>query len=282
MINILLRICWRLIILLLGVVIAFGIVDQAFPYLDKYLPISIVFLILYIFASYIGIPALIRLWRVVIKPDHLPIYVTTRDGWASDPVNIAIVCRSEQHLIKAMTSAGWSVAAKGSFMNNLRTVIAMIRQQPYPEATMSRLYLFGRAQDIGFQLQDGPAPSPRHRHHVRFWKIKRPEERDTHHDFWHNLMRLFRGRNSEIWIGAATHDIYPIALRMRNFQITHQIDSNTNKERDFLIKTLNDSGKMNGEVEEITSGHELEFRGQTFGVNIIVDGRLKVIRLKKR
>ncbi|MBI3494993.1 LssY C-terminal domain-containing protein, partial [Candidatus Saccharibacteria bacterium] len=223
MIGISFRILWRVLILLLGVALAFGVIDTAYPFLHQYLPIWIVFLILYIALAYVGIPALIRLWRMVIKPDHLPVYVTTRDGWASDPVNIAIVCKSEAHLIKHMEKAGWSVAEKG-FMKNMRMAIAMLFKDHYPGAPMSRLFLFGRSQDLGFQLQDGDSPSPRHRHHVRFWKIKRPKEKDEHHDFWHNLMRIFRGQKSEVWIGAATHDVSFIALRMRNFQLTHQID----------------------------------------------------------
>lgn len=280
MIGISFRILWRVLILLLGVALAFGVIDTAYPFLHQYLPVWIVFLILYIGLAYVGIPALIRLWRMVIKPNHLPVYATTRDGWASDPVNIAIVCKSEAHLIKQMEKAGWSVAEKG-FMKNMRMAIAMLLEDHYPGAPMSRLFLFGRSQDLGFQLQDGASPSPRHRHHVRFWKIKTPEEKDEHHDFWHNLTRLFHRQSREVWIGAATHDVSFIALRMRNFQLTHQIDSDTNKERDYLIKTLRDSNGIQGDIEDITSGHELEFRGQTFGVNIIVDGRLKVIRLKK-
>lgn len=275
------RILWRIIILALGVGLAFMIVQKAVPYLDKRLPTAIVILLLYLLAAYIIIPFLIRLWRLVIKPNHLPVYVTTSDGWASDPVNIAIICRSRSHLIEAMSQAGWTVADKGLFAN-LKTFVAIVRGKPYPEAPMSRLYLFNRSQDIGFQLQDGDSPSPRHRHHVRFWKLETPIETDDHHDFWHNLFALFKKHRSEIWIGAATHDVSVIAFRMRNLQITHQIDSDTNKERDFLIDTLHDAKRLKGEVEEVTSGHELSFRGQTFGVHVVVDGRLKVARLKSR
>lgn len=279
MIGLVFRIFWRVLILLLGIALAFGLVDRGVPYLDTYLPLGIVFLMVYILAAYAIIPALIRLWRLVIKPNHLPVYVTTSDGWASDPVNIAVVCRSREHLISTMQKAGWSVASSG-LLANIRTCYAIIRNHTYPQATMSRLFLFNRSQDIGFQLQDGDSPSPRHRHHVRFWKLEAPIETDDHHDFWHQLLNLFKRRRSELWIGAATHDVQLIAFRMRNLQVTHKINSDTNIERDFLIQTLNKSGKIKGKPEEITSGHELRFRGQTFGVNIIVDGRLKVIRLK--
>lgn len=273
------RLLWRLLILLLGVALAFGVVDRGVPYLHRYMPIGLVFLTVYLISAYILIPALIRLWRLVIKANHLPVYVTTSDGWASDPVNIAVVCRSREHLIKNMELAGWSVAGHG-IIATFHTLYAMIRKSAYPEATMSRLFLFNRPQDIGFQLQDGNSPSPRHRHHVRFWKLEAPLETDEQHDFWHQLMNLFKRQRSEIWIGAATHDVAPIALRMRNLQLTHKINQDTNLERDFLIQTLCEANRIKGEPEDITSGHELKFRGQTFGVSIIVDGRLKVVRLK--
>jgi hypothetical protein len=282
MFGIYFRVAWRLLIFLLGITLAFGVIDRGVPYLHRYMPIGLVFLVVYLVSAYVAIPALIRLWRLVIKPNHLPVYATTGDGWASDPVNIAVICRSREHLISCMRRAGWSVAAKGGIVANLRTGYAIFRKKAYPEATMSRLFLFNRSQDIGFQLQDGDSPSPRHRHHVRFWKLETPVEADDHHDFWHLLLRLFKRKRSEIWIGAATHDVRLVAIRMRNLQITHLINSDTNSERDYLIDTLTSSGCLKDDPENIASGHELKFRGQTFGVNIIVDGRLKVIHMKGR
>lgn len=280
MIGISFRILWRLLILALGLALAFGVVDKAFPVLHRHLPIGFVFLLLYIFAAYVGIPALIRLWRLVIKPNSLPIYATTGDGWASDPINIAVICRSRQQFIQIMSSAGWTVTAKGTLKNNLRLAYAAVRSQHYPGAPMSKLFLFNRSQDIAFQIQDGDSPSPRQRHHVRFWRLETLDKNDEHHDFWHNLLRLFKRQRSEIWIGAATHDISLFALRMRNLQITHQIDSDTNKERDFLINSLLKNNVLGGKPQNVRAGETLRFRGQTFGVNIAVDGRLKVVRLK--
>lgn len=281
MIGISFRIVWRTLILLLGIGLAFGVVDKALPYLDRYMPIGLVFFVIYIFASYIGIPALIRLWRLVIKPNHLPIYVTTRDGWASDPVNIAVICKSEGHLVKSMEKAGWTLYDEYNLMNFIKTGLALLLKRQYKKATMSRLYLFNRYQDLSFQLQDGDSPSPHSRHHVRFWRLKTTDNKHEHHDFWHNLMRLFKRHRSEIWIGASTHDISILSIR-RDFQITHNMDADTNKERDFLINTLKKAGKLYSEPEVIDTGHNLEFKGQQFGINIIVDGRLKVIRLKNR
>ena len=67
MIGISFRILWRALILLLGIALAFSVIDRGLPYLDQYLPAWLVFLIIYIFFAYIGVPVLIRLWRMVIK-----------------------------------------------------------------------------------------------------------------------------------------------------------------------------------------------------------------------
>lgn len=280
MIGISFRIIWRLLILLLGITLAFGVIDQGFPYLDQYFPSWLVFLIVYLFVAYVGIPVLIRLWRLVIKPNHLPVYVTTRDGWASDPINIAIVCRSEAHLVQAMEKAGWTTYDEYNLINFIKTGFAILLKKPYAKATMSKLYLFNRHQDLSFQKQDGDSPSPHNRHHVRFWRLKATDKKHEHHDFWHNLMHLFKRRRSEIWIGAATHDISIFSIR-RDLKITHNMDADTNKERDFLIETLKTAKKLKEEPQFVNTGHILEFKGQQFGINIIVDGRLKVIRLKR-
>lgn len=280
MIGISFRILWRALILLLGIALAFGVIDKGLPYLDQYLPSWLVFLVVYIFFAYIGIPVLIRLWRMVIKPNHLPVYVTTADGWASDPINIAIVCRSQDHLVKVMEKAGWTLYDEYNLVNFIKTGFALLLKRPYAKATMSRLYLFNRHQDLSFQLQDGDSPSPHSRHHVRFWRLKTTDNKHEHHDFWHNLMKLFKRQRSEIWIGAATHDISIFSLR-RDFKITHNMDADTNKERDYLIRTLEDINKVKDEPQFVDTGHVLEFKGQQFGINIIVDGRLKVVRLKR-
>ncbi len=46
-------------------------------------------------------PALIRLFRIIHPPDHLPLYCVTPDGFASDPLNIGLISTRRQ-LIHAM------------------------------------------------------------------------------------------------------------------------------------------------------------------------------------
>ncbi|HSW74197.1 MAG TPA: hypothetical protein VLG71_03490, partial [Candidatus Limnocylindria bacterium] len=76
MVRFLLRNLWRGLILLIGITLVLAVI-KAYPYMHAQLPTFVIFLLLYIFFAYVGIPTLIRLLRIVIKPNHIPLYVTT-------------------------------------------------------------------------------------------------------------------------------------------------------------------------------------------------------------
>lgn len=276
------RLLWRILVGIIALALAFLTRYLVFPYLDDRMPVLLVIIILYLLAAYIFIPFLVRIWQLVIKPNHLPIYATTRDGWSSDPVNIAIICESYEQLVRAMTKAGWQKADKTTIWTSIKFMYALLLNKPYPNAPFSSLFLIGRRQDVGFQIPSGASLSPRHRHHIRFWQLdSTPDSENIHHNFWQTLLELFvRNKKRQIWIGAATHDVKPFAFRAQNLQVTHGIDPETNRERDFVTKTLQDQN-LTRRIETITTGEQLRFRGQAFGIRIVVDGKLKVIELKK-
>jgi hypothetical protein len=59
------------------------------------------------------------------------------------------------------------MADKKNVRTSLKVVRSILLNQPYLNAPFSTLYLFGRGQDIGFQM---PVEGEKtHRHHVRFW-----------------------------------------------------------------------------------------------------------------
>ena len=280
MIGTSLRLLWRLFVGVVAAALAYETVFLFYPYLRHHMPFIIDIMLLYVLIAYFGIPFLVRLWHLVLKPRHLPLYATSRDGWSSDPVNVAIVCKSQKQLEQAMKKAGWHIADKSTPRNALKFAYAMAFKHSYPTAPFSQLYLFGRRQDIGFQIQTGNPPTPRHRHHIRFWQLL-PDDRERpnqHITFWQNIFQLFSTRERQIWIGTATHDVGPFALRVRTLQLTHQIDEHTDRERDFVINTLKENSLIHRD-ETIPAGSPIKFRGQTFGVNIVTDGTLKVIEL---
>lgn len=275
------RVLWRIFILLLGVYVVYFAFFRVLPYFEARVPLAIALLGIYCLLAYFAVPALLRLFRLVIKPNHIPMYVTTPDGWPADPVNIAVIVNSKKHFIDAMKRAGWYTADQPTLKNLLREAISIIFRTPYPSAPFSKLYLFGRSFDIGFQMPRHKNQSAHARHHVRFWRLEMPDDDKHHHHyhFWHKQLKHLLGTNKEVWIGAAIDDTGPLALRWRNGQITHQNDPETDNERDFIIRTLKKVNEMKY-VSDIQAGEPFTFRGQALRNKFICDGSIRVVELK--
>lgn len=277
-IGFIVRSVWRLIVLALGVTAAYWITFVSFPYLDRQLPFFVALVITYMMVAYFALPTLIRTWRIIIRPNHIPLYVTTRDGLPSDPVNIAIVAKSRRQFIKAMKQAGWFAADKATFRNTLREAYAILFDKPYPTAPFSSLYLFNRPFDIGFQKHHSNKMSPRSRHHVRFWRLSAGSKDHGHSRFWTRRLKQFIGREKTIWIGAATEDVHPRAIRWYNLQLTHRTHPLHHRERDYIIDSLKKAGYVNA-VSTIKAGKPFEMRSQQIGNSFVCDGRLTVVEL---
>ena len=283
MIGFVVRLLWRLIILAIGIGLALFALVIVRPYADAYLPTFLVLILFWCVFAYLVIPALIRLFRLLIKPDHIPLHATTADGWPSDPVNIVLIAHDRRHLRRVMKQAGWYAADKATLKNSLREAWALVMNRAYPAAPMSSLFLFNRPHDIGFEIPTNGKMSPRTRHHVRFWKLTEPPLLATDHEhfsFWSKKLRRFVQGERTIWIGAATEDIGPLDLRWRTGQLTHRVSHDDTKERDFLIQSLKDAGVAR-HVRMTRRGDAVSFRGQSWRTRYVTDGALKVIELKK-
>lgn len=282
MIGFVLRILWRILIFVLGSLIVWIIVFFLFPVFDSRLPAFITLLIVYCLLAYVLIPNLTRLFRVVIKPRHIPHYVTTGDGWPSDPVNIAIITKNRNTLIRAMEAAGWYTAHEMTLRTAFREFISIIFNKPYPEAPLSSLYLFNKKHDIGFEIPTNRAKSARTRHHVRFWKLEAPKLRSSQHphmSFWQQkVQHLFGGKN-EIWIGSATEETFPVDVQWYTGRLTHGGSHDADRERDFIIQSLRDVKKVK-DLHTTKPGAEVTFRGQQFRTIYVTDGSIKVITLR--
>lgn len=271
---------WRILTLIL--VVSLAVATSFFlVYLDRRLNIFPVILIIYLLVAYLLIPLIVRFWRVVFKPNHIPRYTTTADGWPADPVNIAIIAKSERHLRRAMARAGWYEADKGTLKNDLREAYALLFDKPYPTAPFSKLYLFGRPFDIGFQIPYGKNKSPRQRHHVRFWRLhdKPGIADDAHYRYWFERIKHLFGRRRTIWIGAAIDDVHPVGIRWRNLQFTHGNHPEHTLERDFIINSLKEVGTVKV-ITDLKDGEPFKMRSQNIGTSFVVDGYIKVVTLK--
>lgn len=268
----------RLAVLLPGLAIAAFSYYQIFPTLDKRLNGVVAFLITYILAAYVLIPALTRLVNIFIRHKHLPVYSVTPDGYASDPVNIGIIGTREQ-IVRAMRNAGWEVADDHSLANIWREVVSSLLRVPYPAAPMSNLYLLGRKQDIGFEIQI----SDRwwHRHHVRFWATGYDRDSLLTADSIHWIPRKNKrvpddDQQQYLWLGAASKDV-GLALIKHNAQLTHMIHPDTDAERDLIVDHLEIDGATH--YATLTLAKPYRLNNRAWSGYLQTDGKLKVVKL---
>ncbi len=153
--------------------------------------------------------------------DSLPRRVTDADGTEGDRVNFLVI-GEEQKLVDALKQAGWVIVNRSTNDAVIGAAISILNRRGYVEMPMSELLLFDRVQDYGFAHAD-PLVMVAARHHFRIWKAP----------------FLVGGR--PLWVGAGTHDI-GFDKDQRNGKVTHKIDSDTDKEREYIGETLRLTG----------------------------------------
>lgn len=272
-----LRLGKRFAVLLPGIVIAYFSVRDIFPYFDRRLPLALAVLITYALGAYLLVPALIRLLRIFHPPDHLPLYCVTPDGFASDPLNIGVI-GTRLELIKAMEKAGWYVADPHRLPYLIRHGLSTAYGWSYPNAPVSSLYLFGRKQDIAFEIPiQGNAGN---RHHVRFWATtydaKKTLNIKTIH--WHHRREHIQD-DKLLWVGAASLD-EGIGFMRHNLQITHMISPDTNRERRLIIDQLK-SQKLVKSVRTIKLGEPYRLINRVMRGYLHTDGRMAIVSLRR-
>ena len=189
--------------------------------------------------------------------DRIPRRVTDAQGNAGDNTNFVVV-GSEQRVIQTFESAGWVKVDREKKDAVLHTILSTLTKQAYVELPMSELTLFGRVQDYGL-AHAVPIQVVAQRHHLRLWKAP------------------FQVEGQELWVGAATHDI-GFDRDNRNNGVTHKIDPNVDDEREFVGRSLDDTGLVAKISFVIPSQASKEARTAT-GATFHSDGRVMVIHL---
>jgi len=191
--------------------------------------------------------------------ERLPTRVSDKEGTPGDMVNFVLV-GSQEKIETTLKAAGWKPVDRSPTEAAVRIFESILNKRAYTELPMSELFLFGRAQDFGYARAD-PVAVIVERHHFRLWKSAwKTSDGDT------------------IWIGAGTHDI-GFEEDRRTGDITHRIDPEVDKERDFIAATLRETGRVAGfgylrlpvPVREATTAHGGPYRS---------DGRVLVLLLK--
>ncbi|MDR3747524.1 MAG: LssY C-terminal domain-containing protein [Acidobacteriota bacterium] len=190
-------------------------------------------------------------YRISDKPEN---------GNPGDLVNFVLVGTQEQ-VTKAFKSAGWLQADKTNKDAVVSALLATLQKDPYMTVPMSILYLFGRPQDFGFERTD-PVLVAAQRHHFRIWDAP------------------FSTPQQMLWAGAGTHDIGIEKDQRSANAITHKIDQEVDKERDFIAATLQQAGWVQA-MEYMTRPNPLTETKTATGGTIKSDGRVLVIVLNK-
>src|SRR5262245_2177513 len=186
-----------------------------------------------------------------------PRRIRDRQGNAGDMVNFLIL-GSEAGMQKVFKAAGWvSVDAdvRGALISG---VIDSLSKEAYLTLPMSQLYLFDRPQDVGWAHAE-PIKVAAARHHLRVWRAPTTISGVT------------------LWVGAATHDI-GFERDQRNNAVTNKIDPNIDLERDYVEKTLTQTGFV-AELTYLTPKDAVKEARTATGGTFYSDGRVLVLKL---
>ena len=188
----------------------------------------------------------------------IPRRVSDDEGHEGDMVNYALI-GTEDQVQAAFKAAGWVPVDKSVGDALLHGILSTMSHEPYTEMPMSTLYLFGRPQDLSFARGD-PLKVAAERHHLRTWKT------DT----------TINGK--PLWVGSATHDI-GFERDQRNGGVTHKIDPEIDKERDFLLQSFEAAGAFSSAAYVTPEDPMLKAKTATGG-GFYSDGRIVVMDLK--
>lgn len=190
--------------------------------------------------------------------DDVPRRVEDQQGNPGDMVNFALIGTQEK-LEKAFETAGWVKVDNNAQDAVLHGVLATLAHKPYLELPMSTLFLFGRPQDFSYARAD-PITVAAERHHLRVWRTD----------------KLVNGR--PLWVGSSTHDV-GFETDQRNGDVTHKIDPEIDKERDFLQQSFAAAGDLQS-AAYVTPPDALHAATTATGGEFHSDGRIVVLDLK--
>jgi hypothetical protein len=201
--------------------------------LSKYIAVV---LLVYLTVSYFLVPAILKRYEKRHPAlNDIPRITRTGSEIPGDPLNVGLI-GTDADVKRIMLAANWHPADPLTLRSCLGIAAATVLRHPYDEAPVSNLYLWGRKQDLAFEQPVGN--DPRKRHHVRFWRSERVDE---------------RGR--PFWAGAVTFD-ERVGFSHTTGQITHHIAADLDAERDFLFHALKQTGHL-AEVAILEGFHEV-------------------------
>jgi hypothetical protein len=189
--------------------------------------------------------------------DSVATRVVDKAGNVGDRTNFIII-GSEQKLRKGLEEAGWVIVDRSAKDSILTGALAVLNKKAYVTMPMSELYMFERPQDFGYAKGD-PLMVVAARHHFRVWKAP------------------FTADGATVWVGAGTHDI-GFDKDQRNNSVTHKIDPETDKERDYIGQSLTEVGAA-VKTAYMTPANPITKAKTAHGEEFYSDGRTLLIWL---
>ena len=190
--------------------------------------------------------------------DQIPRRVSDQQGNPGDMVNILLL-GTQDEVLAAFSAGGW-VHVDSSVQDTVLTgLMDSLEKKDYLTMPMSKLYLFGRAQDYGFAHAE-PVRVVMSRNHLRVWKS------------------TFSAGGRTVWCVAATHDV-GFERDQRNNSVTHKIDPAIDGEREFVNNTLSSTGLVVAR-DHVTPPDPLTDAKTATGGEFHSDGRILVLVLK--
>lgn len=170
--------------------------------------------------AYLALPRLHQFFAALYVPNYFIARTRTVDGVLADPVNLALE-GSAADIHTAMRKAGWVKADEITLGSAWGIIKSSVFGTSYPQAPVSDLFLFQKKQAFAYQQEvDGNAAQ---RHHIRFWPTP---------PGW-----VLPGGHKVAWLAAGTYD-RSVGLSIFTGQVTHKIDADIDKERDYVINTV--------------------------------------------
>ena len=187
----------------------------------------------------------------------IPRRIADKEGNAGDMVNFLIL-GCEEAMQRVFTTAGWVKVDADVRGTVLHGILESLSKESYLTMPMSPLYLFGRTQDYGWAHAE-PISVVASRNHLRIWKAPLQLHGQT------------------VWVGAATHDI-GFERDQRNNGLTHKIDPDIDRERDYVEKTLASTGLVS-EITHFLPNNPMKEAKTATGGSFHSSGQVLVLKL---
>jgi hypothetical protein len=212
-------------------------------------------IVVYVLVAYVILPlGWIRYAHRHPSLEDVPRVTHTIADVPGDPLNVGLI-GTETEVKKIMLAARWYPADPLTLKSCLEMAETAVLKRSYEDAPVSCLYYDGRKQDLAFEQAVGN--SPRHRHHVRFWRLDRVDA---------------DGR--PVWVGSAVYD-ERVGLSRTTGEVTHVTAADVDAERDYLFHDLGQTTSL-AEQYTLEDFHKLREGRNGGGDPWRTDGRLFV------